>query len=200
VLRNRPRPVKQGTPLQLERRAMMMKLHAAWSNLTSDQRQKWNQYISFASPTTNRDKSILLTGHDLFLKYNYLRLLYNLSVLTEPAYQLPVQLPQVRDVTDDAGWLDLWLTDAYFTWTYWKPIVRISPPRRESQAFSTVRLKYIGVPDYLASTIQYRNKYVNLFGMPLSDGDIVHIELKYFNTLAPIISQTFKYILPVAVF
>jgi hypothetical protein len=189
TLRNKPRPRKSSTALQLGGRGLMMKLHQAWHDLTDAQRKQWNQFISYSSATIRRDKAVLLTGHGLFLQYNMLRLLTDLQIMTTPVY-VPLQgiFDSVQLGRDDPGVLTLVLEDE-FPGTQTFGVIKLSAPRRPSLSFSVSGLRGIHVASDNETNFNITALYTSLFGAIPEIGDTVHYSFRRFSTLSPIVQR-----------
>jgi len=83
VVRNKPALVYRATPYQVAVRAAIVKAEYAWRELTDAQRQQYVVYLSFSPDYQRKNNKTLLSAYSLFVKYNTLRILQGLSVLTD---------------------------------------------------------------------------------------------------------------------
>lgn len=189
TLRNKPRPRKSSTALQLGGRALMMQLHQAWSDLTDAQRKQWNQFISYSSATIRRDRAVLLTGHALFIQYNMLRLLTDLAIMTTPVYvPLGGIFDSVQIGRDTPGVLTLVLEDE-FPGTQTFGVIKLSAPRRPSLSFSFAGLRGIHVACANETNFDITVLYTAMFGTIPQIGDTIHYFYRRFSILSPIIQK-----------
>lgn len=186
VLRNKPRPRRSSTASQYEIRMLMQSLHEAWRDLTDAQRKQWNQFISYSNATIRRDHNVLLTGHALFIQYNMLRLLVQLSIMTTPVYVPLVGIfDHVSLGRDDAGTLTLDLEDEYpGTQTF--GVCKLSTIRNPSRSFSPQGLRYIPIASDNEVNFDITAYYVSIFGAVPAIGDTVHYSFRRFSVLSPI--------------
>jgi hypothetical protein len=187
VLRNRPRSGNYLTPSRQIIKMYMTQCQYEWQALNPAQRRQWNQYIAFSGATIKRDRSILLTGHSLFIKYNFLRLLQELSVLTDPAYISSPEWPSLVYLKYNSGNLqaqfsgDLVALGIYVT-------LFLSFKRKTSQSYSPVGLKCM-YPLYMSTnTCGYDSLYVQAFGSRYALYDTIHYRYRLWSGSAPILS------------
>jgi hypothetical protein len=169
----------------------MMQLHQAWAAMTVAQRTQWNQFISFSNSAIRRDKSVLLTGHALFIKYNFLRLLSQLSILTDINYTTITSFPLPWEFSADEVTLGLNFNANFDSNVVW-PVVRISPAQRSSLSFTKRGLRFMfdAWSSRVGNDLDFFNSYINAFGAVPPVGSFVHIESTFISMTAPIVSQT----------
>jgi len=167
----------------------MVKLHAAWADLTDVERKQWNQFISYSSSTIRRDHAVLQSGHSLFLQYNMLRLLTDLAIMELPLYQpLTGIFDSIQLGFDDLGALELTLEDEYpGTKTF--SVVQLSPPRRPSLSFTRSGLRGIHIASDDELDFDITSQYVSIFGSIPIVGDTIHYSLRRFSTISPLIQN-----------
>lgn len=187
TLRNKPTGHKSATPVQFTTRNIMCQCQYAWQALSVAQRKQWDQFIAFSGAKINRDRAILLTGHSLFLKYNFQRLLKGLSVLSVPTYISAPAWPSVTSITyagnnvyshfnANIDTLELWIT------------LFISAPHLSSQSFSAQGLRYLPIGYSGGTYVNFENTYPPIFGRILTNGDIVHVKYQFWSRISPLLS------------
>jgi len=188
VLRNKPNPVIRRTPGQINIRYLLRQLHAAWRALTADERTQWNRFLNFSGQTIRRDSGILLTGHDLFIKYNLAKLIIGDSILTVPTYTPMPEVPTHegtigRDVAA-MGWAlnDTYDDDALFF------MLKLSSPRLASRRYCPTGLRWINCPIDGTSAIALYPYYPNVFGFVPPAGVYLHYSLQWFSRTAPVMN------------
>jgi len=189
-LRSKPNPRRSSTALQQYCRNLMMQLHQAWAALSDDQRRQWNQFIAYSSAKIRRDKNILTTGHALFIKYNYFRLLSQLSILTDFDYVIIESFPLPDGIATDGFDIDIYYDANFNGNTIWG-VVKLSAPMKPSLSFTAAGLRY-QFATWAAggrSTFSYNTSYIAAFGAIAPVGSTVHYSSTFFSMLAPIISQ-----------
>ena len=188
TLRNKPRPRRSGTAIQMTRRNYMMELHGAWAALTDQERTLWNQFISYSSTKIRRDKNVMQSGHSLFIQYNYLRLLSGFAILTVPGYQV---LPENSNIVGLQYFLDTTLAIEvnYSGWPadQWA-CYKLSAPRKSSLSFSRRGLRFMAITSQADDLAQIKTAYLAAFGSIPPEGSTIHYEVRYFGMLSPIMS------------
>jgi len=167
----------------------MMRVHSAWSALTSAQRTQWNQFISFANATIARDRAVLQSGHSYFIKYNYFRLLTGQAIQSTPLYTLlAVDFPVFS-----LSWSDYeneWnlVINATAPGTALWFILKLSAKIPANRAFKKSGLRYMPIVVVDDSSFAMRDLYYNIFGYYLQDNDWVSFEIQYFGITNTMIS------------
>jgi hypothetical protein len=83
-LRTKPICHKSCTPAQASIRSLNLQLQAGWRALTITQQKVWNDYAIFQNITNKSGDHHILSGHSLWMKYQYGRLLEELPFITTP--------------------------------------------------------------------------------------------------------------------
>jgi hypothetical protein len=190
TLRNKPRSMRSGSANQLICRNYMMQLHQAWAALTSDERMKWNRFISFSNTRILRDKNILSTGHALFIQYNFLRLLSQLSILTDFSFLTIESFPLPSAIGKDGVDFNFELTDVFDTEVIWV-VLKASAPQKSSISFNAACVRYLYIPwiDSSISSLNMVPGYANVFGALPPVGSYIHYTVQFFSMTTPILSQ-----------
>lgn len=85
IWRNKPTPTKSRTQAQSIIRGYNKTMQAGWRSLSDQDRKVWNDYTR-AKPVFNRSgEKHPLSGHSLWLKYQYTYLSVNLPFLSDPS-------------------------------------------------------------------------------------------------------------------
>jgi hypothetical protein len=197
TLRTKPRSRRSGTTSQMSCRYIMMQLHQAWAALTDAQRQQWNRFVSFSGAGINRDKAILLTGHSLFIKYNFLRLLNHQAILTVPAYVVMPPFPQPGGLFIDGADYNFWTLYNVDISTFWY-VLKLTIPRKHSLSFSPAGLRFMYITPITASAWLFGPPYLAAFGHLPAVGDYIHYSVQFYSMTSPVISQIQKGVFVVA--
>jgi hypothetical protein len=184
-LRNKPTGILKRSPSQTTIRQLLSELHAAWRALTPGERLMWQQFISFSSPTIRRDSGILLTGHDLFIKYNMFRRMNGFAMMTVPVFASMPQTTYEPQVNLAAAFLMLSFPDIIDHDSYWF-VAKVSSPRLPSRSFSNKGLRFMKITPSTNSEWDITALYVAAFGAAPLEDDYVHISIQFFSVVAPV--------------
>ena len=87
--RKKPLPRKSCTPAQYKIRSYIKTMQAGWRSILEADRKIWNNYAK-EKPVYNRSgEKHSLSGHSLWMKYQYNRLSLGLPFLTDPSLYAP---------------------------------------------------------------------------------------------------------------
>lgn len=104
IWRNKPMPKKSRTQAQSVIRSINKTMQAGWRSLTDQDRKVWNDY-AINKPVFNRSgEKHPLSGHSLWMKYQFLYLRVNAPFELDPAWA-SYQRPMMKK------WRGLFLTD-----------------------------------------------------------------------------------------
>lgn len=196
TLRTKPRPRRTQSDSQNVCRRYMSQLHIAWRSLTDDERRQWNQFISYSGQKILRDKNVLLTGHSLFLKYNFMRLFAHLAIMTVPVYQpLPVWPTTLDELAFDEGTMGAYFESADAS--NLALLVSASIPRNPSLRFSASGLRMFYGTGEAAQPCNVYPAYNTVFGFTPAEGDTLHYTYQWFSMISPAYSAIFKGIIQV---
>ncbi|GAI54657.1 unnamed protein product, partial [marine sediment metagenome] len=171
-------------------RIKIASLQHSWQALTDDQRRQWDRFLDFSGQTIRRDRSILLSGQALYIKYQLFRLLYDQSLLTTLAYIPMPSHPNYIRVRQAAG---IWSIqfDATVNPATIFYICKISNARLENQAFSLRNLRFMKVAWASDDEPTINTPYLAAFGaFPPTDAWI-HYAVQFFSTLSPVYTGFF---------
>lgn len=187
IVRNRPRSTGTPSQAQLARRGIMQQLHFAWSNLTDDQRFAWDKFIDFSGASIRRDKSIKLTGHSLFIQYNFLRMITGFSIMTEFDYIPLSGIPVVNSLGLEADNMIVFHSGIFDVSKLFFSL-KLTSPRPPSQAFNPRGLRTITSSKNTGAAQDIGASYKSIFGFLPLEGDTVHFENRVFSMVSPVIS------------
>ena len=185
TMRQKPLPLNLASPAQYIIRQHMIAIQAAWQALTDAQRLQWNRFLDFSGQTIKRDKSVKLSGHALYLKYQLFRLLTGYSLLTTINYIPMPAVPTIQEITLDAG---VWEIEFDFAVDYsdFFFVFSITTPRYENRVFSKRGLRFMKVTPADNQWFEIQVPYIAAFGVLPAVPHFVHYSIRWFSALAPI--------------
>ena len=188
TMRQKPLPIDHGSSAQYIVRQHMITIQAAWQNLTDAQRLQWNRFPDFSGQTINRDRSVKISGHSLYLKYQLFRLLSGYSLLTTITY-IPMPTPvQIAGLIIAADSLILETEDTV-THSAFFFLFRVTTPRHENRAPSPRGLRYMFTTPATEQEFQIKEAYKTAFGILPAYHSWFHYSLQSFSVLAPVYSS-----------
>ena len=186
-LRQKPLPIKSNSPSQYIVRQHITTIQHAWQDLTDVQRLQWNRFLDFSGQTINNDKSVKLSGHALYLKYQLFRLLSGYSLLTTITY---IPMPKAVEIACLCIAADSLILstedDAVHTEFFF--LFKVTTSRHKNQAFSPRGLRYMFTTPATAQNFQIKEAYKTAFGILPANLSWFHYSLQSFSVLAPVYS------------
>lgn len=187
TLREKPLPLNPFTSAQYVVRQHMQSIQISWQNLTDAQRLQWDRFLDFSGQTINSNKSVKLSGHTLFIKYQMIRLMSGRPLLATFSY---IPMPTVSP-------FDKFTVSGSFLYVNFSPtidsseyffLVRVSTPRIPNRVFSFRGLRVMEA--FYQDGIQFAiyTPYIAAFGFVPSIGDTLHYSLQYYSYRDPIFS------------
>ena len=165
----------------------MRGLQSSWLALTAADRLKWIFFVSYSSQHILRDKNILISGYNLFLKYQFSRLLYDLPLLTSWTYNPLLVYPKIMNITK-SGSIYYFYFDSYVDNSLYYFILKLGPRQNVSRKFNTAGLRFMKV-DFKSDFLYYlTDLYPATFGIDLLGGDSVSFNLYWFSIINPILT------------
>lgn len=196
TMRTKPLPLDKHTLLQQRTRTSVTLVQSFWQALSAADRLQWERFMDFSGQTIRKDRSVLLSGHALYLKYNVWLDLVGEEIMETIQYLPMPEYPQLEAIHHDAGNYYLKFDFAVTPATVFF-ICKLSSPRLPSQAFSFKGLRFMKVAFALDDEYSINTSYIAAFGvMPPTDGWL-HYSIQWFSTLSPIFSGTFTGIIQI---
>ena len=112
TMRRKPLPPTSSTSAQYNVRQKIITIQKAWQDLTDAKRLQWDRFLDFSGQSINADRSVKLSGHALYLKYQLFRLLAGFSLLIDLTYVPMPAVPVISQVLLSTGVLRLYLASA----------------------------------------------------------------------------------------
>ena len=166
IWRTKPLPLKSRTPAQSLIRSYNKTMQAGWRSLAEGDRKIWNDYAQLHHICNRAGDKHPLSGHSLWLKYQFYQLQCNLPFLSSPSEYVDLSIYcqatqcYIRRVRSDGGQVnDYQLTDDLF-----RQLITL-----EAETVFTVGFApYAGMKLRVDGSDLYVEKYYNLF----SDNDL----------------------------
>ena len=188
IIRNKPIPVQPRSSYQLSIRSIMLRVQQTWQHLSVTTRDQWNKYIAYSMQTTRLNKSITLSGHALFLKYQTIRLLAGYSMLTDLAYSpLPLHPEPIEIIIDNGHIYFNFDDDVTHTALFF--LLKLSRPLSATNYFKFNSLRYMQVTPATSDTFIVDTSYLAHYGVFPTDIYKVHYSLTWFSVVSPFISK-----------
>lgn len=186
-MRQKPLPLNPMTTGQYGIRQAMREIQKEWQDLTSAERLQWDRFLDYSGQGTNNNKSVKLSGHALFIKYQILRLITGRPILTTIAYNVMPWTPPIEYIKNIAGSLVLYLLSVVDSSEYWF-IFRITSPRIANVAYSPRGLRVMVCTYGDSANYYFQTQYIAAFGAVPAIGDTVHYSIQWFSYTAPVMS------------
>ena len=187
TLRQKPLPANPASVGQYNVRKNIVIIQKAWQALTDAQRLQWNRFSDFSGVGIKRDRSVKMSGHSLYLKYQMLRLLMDRPLLTTISYVPLPDLALFDHIEANPPLMWLYFDSVIISSEYWY-LFRVTSPRLPTKKFSPRGLRVIPTTYNASASFNIGTNYVNAFGAAAAIGDTVHWSLQYFNYVSPVIS------------
>ena len=167
IWRTKPLPLKSRTPAQSLIRSYNKTMQAGWRSLAEGDRKIWNDYAQLHHICNRAGDKHPLSGHSLWLKYQFYQLQCNLPFLSSPSEYVDLSIYcqasqcYIRRVRSDGGQVnDYQLTDNLF-----RELITLDAVTVFTVGFAP----YAGVKLRVDGSDLYVTKYYNLF----NDNDLV---------------------------
>lgn len=188
TLRNKPFQLHKQTSVQMGIRYFMHQLHQQWRTLTAAQRTAWNQFISYSNATIRRDRAVLLTGHDLFIKYNMFRLISGMAIMTDPVYSPMPAFPTGPNFAidpPDPDRFDFNVGDTVTHTALWF-VLKMTNVRLASRSYSRQGLRFIFITPSTNTAWDIYDNYIAAFGARPATDDWIHASIQWFSVTSPV--------------
>lgn len=187
TMRQKPLPLNIGSMAQYNVRQLITTIQHAWQELTDAQRLQWDRYLDFSGQTIKHDKSVKLSGHALYLKYQLFRLISGYSLLTTITYVPMPAVPLLDEMTLSAGVFEIEFATAVDYSDYFF-LFKITTPRNENKAFSRRGLRFMKVTLADSAFFEIQDSYIAAFGVLPPVPHFVHYRIQWFSALSPVYS------------
>jgi hypothetical protein len=168
----------------------------AWADLSDSDRALWYAIASFLPCKQKRDSGSFLNAHQLFVKYNCIRVWSGLTVLTTPQFtSIPYTDPEPRLYRDGASIFLEIQSGVYTDDTY--ALVKITQPLKNTNYYFKRFLKIFNLDTSGDAVYNLDPIFTEYWGSIPVAGDVCGFSFKMFSTLTPDIKATAFYKLTV---
>jgi len=190
TLRVKPLPIKKQTDPQYSIRRKIAFLQNEWQALTDAQRLQWDRFLDFSGQGINHDRSVKMSGHSLFLKWQLMLLISNAPVHLNITYNpLPeVALPTGLEIDGAFHFLnfDIQIVAEEYFFSFF-----CTNPRKPSEVFSKRGLRYMLITHNASTQFDIKAPYLAAFGSNFIVGDTIHWQIQYYHITSPVFSGKF---------
>lgn len=191
ILRAKPMPLRKYTAAHQLVKSNMLTVQQAWRSLSVETKLQWSRYVQYSKPAIARDKSVLLAGHDLYVKYQMFRLTTKMSLLSSLNYVPFTSVPVMTKIYISGSDLTIQFSPDIYTPKFWF-LLKMSQVVQDSSRFKSTGLKYIYTLLTGATDYNIGSEYEKLFGSQPVTGDYVNYSLRMFATNAPLFNAPIK--------
>jgi len=162
-------------------------LNASWSQLSDSQRQVWASFTDYTPTRTVHSQDHFINGRQLFIKYNYYRLLYELPILEDPAFSTSTLDPVTFELSLQLG--QIILTASRFA----SPVNEFFIASTTGVLRPTInnpgsRYRYMVFDTTATDTFNLTVPYFNKFGSIPVSGSTVFLKVTNVFKLFPVIN------------
>ncbi|MBA7687749.1 hypothetical protein ES703_96218 [subsurface metagenome] len=190
IMRNKPLPIKTETAAQYTVRYKMRSLLDSWRALTPENRLMWQRFIDYSGQTIRRDKSVTMSGYNLYLKYQILLLLYDQSILIDIAWVPLPAVPTISGISSDGTIFMIYFSAEINPATLFF-ILKLGYPTTTLQKFSAKGLRFMKVVWGTQTDWNIATPYLKAFGLRIPEDSYVSYSLQFFSTISPVVSGVF---------
>lgn len=190
TFRLKPLPKKSETTSQYNVRHKLISLQNSWRELSPEKQLMWQRFVNYSGQTIRKDKSVLISGYNLFLKYQLLLLLYDQSILTDIAFTPLPSVPVTSGISSD-GSIFLVHFSAEINPATLFFILKMGPSSLGHNKFSSKTLRFMKVDWGIQSDFDIMAPYINAFGIKIPELSFVSYSVQFFSTISPITSGIF---------
>lgn len=190
TMRAKPLPLYSETSAQYNVRRLIPYLQRSWQALSDADRLQWNRFLDFSGQTIKRDRSVLLSGYTLFLKYQLMLALFDESLLTDLVYAPMPAVTFLSFLAIDVGTLNL-AFDAEIDHTSYFFLIKLSTPRIQARVFNPRGLRFMKIPLATQIIFNVTAPYIAAFGAIPPIDSWLHYSIRFFSVVSPVYTGVF---------
>jgi hypothetical protein len=186
IVRKKPIPLKIDSDSQHSQRGSMSYLQSQWLAMSEIDRNKWKYFLSWSNQSQKHNQHLLISGYQLFLKYQSARLLAGLSVLTNFSFVPLAVVPKTLALYNSGSTFlvlfdDYVQSDAYFFNLF------LTSPVNFGTAYRCNGLRFMPVT-YKTDTQYYLiGSYEGIFGTIPPVGAQLNYRIYWFGITSPVL-------------
>jgi hypothetical protein len=186
IVRNKPVCTTRNSEYQTAVRAAMLQAEYGWRALTLAQQTQYNNYTKYSPDYQKKNPKSLLSGYSLFVKYNTLRILQGLAILTDIVYSEIDYYPQITGMYWDTSYVYVQLNEVIDP-NFWYFQLRASNGFTSANTRQLNDLRII-IPDYRSGEgIVLANGYTAVWGRNPQVGEHVRFVYTFFHIQQPFV-------------
>jgi len=190
IMRNKPLPIKSQTTAQYHIRHKMRSLLDSWRALSPEGRLMWQRFVDYSGQTIRRDKSVTMSGYNLYLKYQILLLLYDRPILTNIAWVPLPSVPTISGISSNGSIFMVYFSSLISQTTMFF-VLKLGYPTSTPRKFSSRGLRFMKVVWGTQTDWDIYAPYIAAFGIKIPDESYVSYSVQFFSTISPVISGVF---------
>jgi hypothetical protein len=186
TLRKKPLPLKINTGAQLNQRSSISYLQNLWFSLSQIDRNKWIYFLTWSKQAQNHNSNLLISGYQLFIKYQSARILAGLTPLTSFTFE-PLNLPLISFEIYNSGSQFFILFSDYVTIDQYFFNMFLTHPVNVGTAYRVNGLRFMKVSHYVDRYYYIINPYLKAFGIIPLPGQQVNFRIYWFGANSPVL-------------
>jgi hypothetical protein len=197
-LRKKPLPRQADSELQMQAKGYVSQVQQSWAALSVDEQKAWQAFTAFTPVYQKGNKKVALSGYQLFLKYNLIRLHTGLAVLTSITYTtLNFQVPEFDLYVDPGVSPSLYFEfDSAIDPAVYGLLIKTTPPVKGESLRNDSRLRVTTYNAITGGNLDYDivNAYIAAFGLLPGNGDKLLCDFTLYSAIAPVIAAPVRVI------
>lgn len=197
IIRNKPVLVYRSSPYTEAVRAAMASCEFAWRGLSAAQQQQYTNFLNYSPDFQWYSPKQMISGYSLFLKYNCLRLLNGLSILTSFVYNQSTFYPHIDSFFVVSPYFYIVFNASVDTdeWTF---SLRASAGLSSTKTVRINALRIIPHGTGDSNTFDLASAYTSIYGAVPSKNQYVGYDLTFFSNTMPFVFSSLKGIMQVS--
>jgi hypothetical protein len=186
ILRKKPIPLKSFSDSQSVIRSRILYLQSLWFSLPEEDRNKWKYFLSWSNQSQNHNKHLLISGYQLFIKYNSARLLAGLNVLTTFSFVPLDVVPRSFDLYNTGSTFYAFFNDYVESTDYFFNLF-LSLPVNVGTAYRVNGLRFMPVLYDSDQLFYLVDSYSAIFNYIPAIGSQLNFRLYWFGITSPVL-------------
>ena len=186
IVRNKPVPMLRQSQQTADVRTVLPEIVFAWRALSDAQKTNWKNFLTYSPDFMRKSPKTILSAYNLFIKYNTLRLLRGLSILSDITFSQATQLNAVISILSDSTDIYMSVTEPIDPATWY---LQMQLSRACSNKYSRV-LDYFRIIDHVDShpeSVAFTAGYLKAWGFIPPSGLWISLRYTFFHASMPYI-------------